>query len=117
MKPEKQQGIDTFIIVVARFTGYVSLLLFGLFLYFGARPVIDLPFSEAAAIRWNAMLSLLFFLQHSGMVRRNLRSRMATWLPGHYHGAFPQCATNLAAHASWQNPQVLQFHDVGIDGL
>ncbi len=110
MKPVKQQRIDTFIIVVARFTGYASLLLFGLFLYFGARSVIDLPFSEVAVMRWNAMLSLLFFLQHSGMVRRSLRLRMATCLPSHYHGAFYTVASGVVLTAVvvlWQPSNIL----------
>jgi len=36
---------------------------------------------------WDTGLSLLFFLQHSGMVRRKFRARMATVIPPHYHGA------------------------------
>ena len=87
MTPEKQQKIDTLLIPAARFTGSASLFLFGLFLFFGARSVIDIRLSEVNVMRWNAMLSVLFFIQHSSMVRRSLNARLINYLPGHYHGA------------------------------
>ncbi len=96
---EQRQHIDTLIIVSTRITGYVSLLLFGAFLYFGARPGVDLHLSETNGIRWNALLSVLFFLQHSGMVRRSLRTRLATWLPDHYQGVLYTLASGVVLTA------------------
>ena len=53
-----------------------SLLLFALFLFTGFPRLVDLGFEPAAALAWDAGLSLLFFLQHSGMVRRPVRARL-----------------------------------------
>jgi protein-S-isoprenylcysteine O-methyltransferase Ste14 len=75
------------LIPAAHLTGSVSLLLFGLFLLFGAWPILDLGFPETGAMGWNAALSALFFIQHSGMVRRGLRARMCGYLPDYTHRA------------------------------
>jgi protein-S-isoprenylcysteine O-methyltransferase Ste14 len=88
MVSEKTRKVDTYVIATARFTGSVSLLLFALFLFFGSWPVIDMQLSRGNAMLWNAVLSLLFFIQHSGMVRQELSARLAAFLPAHYHRAF-----------------------------
>lgn len=88
MVSEKNLRVDTYVIAMARFTGSVSLLLFALFLFFGSWPVIDMQLSREKAMGWNAMLSFLFFIQHSGMVRQKLSARLAAFLPAHYHRAF-----------------------------
>ena len=88
MVSEKNRKVDTYVIATARFTGSGSLLLFALFLFFGAWPFIDMQLSRGNAMLWNAVLSLLFFIQHSGMVRQELSARLAAFLPAHYHRAF-----------------------------
>ena len=70
---------------LTRFTGSAALLLFGGFLFSGPWQIIDLGLSETGSTRWNAVLSVLFFVQHSGMVRRSVRVRLAGCLPEHYH--------------------------------
>ncbi len=97
--PEKHTRIDTLIIVSARAVGYISLLLFGAFLYFGARSVVDMHLTKANGIMWNALLSVLFFLQHSGMVRRSLRARMAPWVPDHFQGVLYTFASGVVLTA------------------
>lgn len=88
MVSEKTRKVDTYVIATARFTGSVSLFLFALFLFFGSWPVIDMQLSRVNAMGWNALLSFLFFIQHSGMVRQELGARLAAFLPAHYHRAF-----------------------------
>ena len=88
MVSEKTRTVDTYVIATARITGSVSLLLFALFLFFGAWPVIDMQLSRLNAMGWNALLSFLFFIQHSGMVRQELSARLAAFLPIHYHRVF-----------------------------
>ena len=58
-----------------------SLILFGLFLVIGPQPIVVLGFSMREALLWNAGLSLLFFLQHSGMVRKTVRSWLMQFTP------------------------------------
>jgi len=42
---------------------------------------VPLTWRPAAALAWDAFLSLVFFAQHSGMVRRPFRARLARVLP------------------------------------
>ncbi len=91
----KNHRFDTGVIATARFVGSMSLFLFCLFLFFGAWPVIDMQLSGVNAMRWNAALSLLFFIQHSGMVRQELSSRAAIFLPTRYHRAFYTIAAGI----------------------
>jgi protein-S-isoprenylcysteine O-methyltransferase Ste14 len=96
---EKHTWIDTLIIVTTRVAGYISLLLFGAFLYFGAQPIVDMHLTKANEISWNTLLSVLFFLQHSGMVRRSLRARMAPRVPDHYQGVLYTLASGVVLTA------------------
>ena len=67
----------------------------GLFAW-DARPTF-VPFTwpPGAALAFDALLSVLFFVQHSTMVRRPFRARLATVLPGRYDGALYAIASGL----------------------
>ena len=67
--------------------GGISMLLFLGFLYSGSFRLVDLMLSDLAGLTWDVLLSLVFFLQHSGMIRRPFRTRLATLIPPHYHDA------------------------------
>ncbi len=71
---------------VAGVLGVACLLLFGLFLWTGAFGLVDMRMTEPAVLSWDAGLCLLFFLQHSGMVRRSFRAKLGKVLPEHSHG-------------------------------
>jgi len=78
-------------------TGVASLTLFALFLLIwgGSRS----PSLESSALLWDAGLSLAFFLQHSGMVRRPFRARLAALVPHRYDGAVYAIASGLVLGA------------------
>ena len=73
-------------LVIANVLGVASLVLFGLFLFGVSFTRVDLWHGEAGIIAWDALLCLLFFAQHSGMVRKAFRHRLAAWVPEHFHG-------------------------------
>ena len=73
-------------ILAAKLLGVGSLLAFGLFLLVGPGRPVELGSGVAGALTVDAGLSLLFFLQHSGMVRRSFRARLERRLPLPYHG-------------------------------
>ena len=50
----------------------------------------------AAALCWDAALSMMFFVQHSGMVRQRFRAHMAVVIPQCYHGAVYAIASGVA---------------------
>ena len=74
------------LLAVANVLGGASLVLFGLFLFGVPLSRVDLWHGEAAILAWDALLCLLFFAQHSGMVRKTFRRRLAARVPEHYHG-------------------------------
>ncbi len=55
-----------------------ALLLFAIYLFAGFQRLVDLDLEPLPALLWDAGLSAVFFLQHSGMVRRPVRGRVAT---------------------------------------
>ncbi len=73
-----------------------SLLLFGYYLFFG--PPADLPIarSHASRLAFDSLLCLAFFLQHSGMVRRGAKERLAKRFSTAYVPALYSIASGVA---------------------
>ncbi len=63
-------------------------IMFGLFLFTGSFTLIDLQLSERNALLTDALLSIIFFLQHSALVRPRVRHRFAKFIPEEYYNAF-----------------------------
>jgi protein-S-isoprenylcysteine O-methyltransferase Ste14 len=64
-----------------------SLLLFAVFLFWGPLHLVELGLSDWAVLAWDTFISLVFFAQHSGMLRRGFRSRLSAIIPPQYYGA------------------------------
>ena len=93
-------------------TGGGSLALFAYFLLFGVPFAIEITHSHAARLAWDALLCVLFFLQHSGMIRRGAKERMAKRIPGIYYQAVYSIASGTALFALnllWQPTNQLLF--------
>lgn len=73
-----------------------SLLLFGLFLWTGAFGLVDMRMAQGSILRWDGGLCLLFFFQHSGMVRRSFRTWLNKVAPAHCHGVVYTIASGVA---------------------
>jgi len=92
------------------------LLLFLVFLFAGSLNVVRLGFSDTAVLVWDGgVLSILFFVQHSAMIRRSFRSRLAEILPSFYHGAVFTIVSGIVLTAlvlTWQSSAVVlhEFH-------
>jgi protein-S-isoprenylcysteine O-methyltransferase Ste14 len=72
---------------------------------------------DSAVLQWDAALSLAFFLQHSGMVRRPFRARLASAVPSRYHGAVYSIASGVVLTlvvVLWQRSEI---HLLVIRGL
>ena len=76
-----------FVIVLAYSIGGGSLLLFGAFLVAGPFSIIRFDVSEAQALLWDAFLSMVFFIQHSGTIRPTFRAWLSCAVPPHYQPA------------------------------
>jgi protein-S-isoprenylcysteine O-methyltransferase Ste14 len=57
--------------------------------------VLRTGWRDPAILAWDAALSLAFFIQHSGMVRRPFRARLARTLPPRYDVAVYSIASGL----------------------
>lgn len=75
------------LISLAYAIGLGSLIAFAVFSYAGSFQLIRLGLGERASLLLDACLSLLFFLQHSGMVRKPFRRYLARFIPEVYIGA------------------------------
>ncbi len=97
------------VLVLAVACGGASLLLFGVFLVWRTPVAVDLGLGESGALGWDAGLSLLFFVQHSGMIRRAFRARLEAIVPSSQTAAVYSIASGLALGAVvllWQTTPV-----------
>jgi protein-S-isoprenylcysteine O-methyltransferase Ste14 len=53
----------------------------------GSLRLVQIGFSERALLAWDGLLSVAFFAQHSGMVRKSFRARLSQAVPVFYQGA------------------------------
>jgi methanethiol S-methyltransferase len=83
------------IIGLTFFIGNVSLVLFSVFLFIGPLRLTHFAWSESAALGWDAFISSLFFVQHSGMVRKTVRGRMSSAIPPGYQDALYTIVSGL----------------------
>ncbi len=90
---------------LARVFGGVSLLAFVIFLFVGPLNLLDMHLDENRLLLFNAGLSLLFFIQHSGMIRKPFRRWLARFIPEEYAGTVYAIASGivlLLAILLWQ---------------
>jgi protein-S-isoprenylcysteine O-methyltransferase Ste14 len=84
---------DYSVIALAVTVGVGSIVLFA----WPRRPVfISLGLGPLAAVWWNALVSCVFFAQHSVLVRRPVRARLAVVIPQRYDGAFYAITSGIA---------------------
>jgi protein-S-isoprenylcysteine O-methyltransferase Ste14 len=94
-----------------------SLLLFGVFLVIGPITIVRFGATEHQALLWDGLLSILFFIQHSGMIRTSFRTWLAAIVPRHYHPATYAIASGMALTAVvlyWQPSQTVLYQAEGL---
>lgn len=82
-----QKYLAYLILGLSYILGGGSLIAFAVFLYAGRLDLINLGLDEPQALLFNAGLSLAFFIQHSGMVRRSFRQFLFRFSPEAYSSA------------------------------
>ena len=86
------------IMAAALASGIASVILF-VAAPVGSLRAARLPWSEPALLAWDAGLSLLFFLQHSGMIREGFRARLVRVIPPRYFRAVYAIVSGIALAA------------------
>ena len=71
-------------------------IMFGLFLFMGSFTIIDLRLDGRDALLVDAVLSIIFFLQHSILVRRGFKQWLGKFMPDVYHNAFYGLTSGIA---------------------
>lgn len=97
-------------LITATIIGIASMTLFMVFLYAGPFNWVILDINEAGRLVFNTALSSVFFLQHSGMVRKPFRRRLERIIPPHYQGGLYTIASGLiviAIFALWQSSNLI----------
>lgn len=82
-------------VALAIVLGGGSLLLLGVFLVLGSFTLLDFDLSVQAALVLDGVLCLIFFVQHSGMVRRSFQQRFDAVTSRHYRNALYAIASGL----------------------
>jgi methanethiol S-methyltransferase len=83
----------------------------------GTLAIVRLRWSEAAVLSWDAALSMLFFLQHSGMVRRSMKTRLVALVGPTYQPAVYAIASGIALLVVvllWQPSGIRLYNLTGI---
>lgn len=83
------------LIVLAALFGVGSVALFAVE-PLGTLRIVRLRWSEPLLLSWDALLSLLFFVQHSWMLRKGARARLATVIPPVFQSAVYATASGIA---------------------
>lgn len=93
------------IIYSSLLVGYGSLIVFSIFLFLGSLEMMSLGLKDSGALAIDAGLSLLFFIQHSVMVRKGVKKRIMNFIPDEYYNAFYAMASGvvlIAVVILWQ---------------
>ncbi len=88
-----ERTLDCLVLALAVLLGVGSI---GLFAWEDHPTFVAFDWPPAIALLWDSGLSLLFFAQHSGMVRRPFRARLAAFVPARYDAAVYAIASGVA---------------------
>ena len=91
----KEKLIAKVLMVILPVSGMVSLFLFVIFLFTGSLSIIDIELSEAGVFAWNGTLSIMFFIQHSLMIRKSFRDIISSFIPSYYNDAIFTLASSI----------------------
>jgi protein-S-isoprenylcysteine O-methyltransferase Ste14 len=100
------------IIVPAILIGGGSLVLFAAFLTLRPFTIIRLEALQAHILIWDSFLSMLFFMQHSGMIRTSFRTFFSASIPPCYQPAIYAIVSGTILTAVvllWQTSQTVLF--------
>jgi len=99
------------VMVLALITGDAGLLAFGAHLWRGSLDAVDLLLGPGVALVANGAISLVFFLQHSGMVRQRFRLVLQRFVPADY--TIASGVALVAVAGLWQRVDIISVSAAG----
>lgn len=106
----KERLIAKSLMFVAPFIGRASILLFVIFLFNGSLRLIDIALPDSTVLVWDGILSVMFFIQHSLMIRKGFRARLSNIVPSYCNDAIFTLASSIVLTGVailWQPSTVL----------
>ena len=97
--------------------GFTALVAFTLFLFAGPWQVLVFFGDTATVLVFDLCLSMAFFVQHSGMIRRAFRAWLGRYVPEYCHGAIYSIASGMCLYAVICFWQVSDQNIGSADGL
>jgi protein-S-isoprenylcysteine O-methyltransferase Ste14 len=95
---------------LAGLLGWSSLIAFMIFLFAGSLNLVKLGLSESQILCLDTALSLLFFIQHSGMVRQSFRQWVTQFIPEEYGNVLYAIASGIVLFGMivfWQKSSLI----------
>ena len=86
---------DYFLIQLTRFLGSVSLIAMMVFIFVGSLNLVNLEVGESAALLLTSFLSICFFIQHSGMIRKSFERWSVQFIDKKYQGALYTISSSI----------------------
>jgi len=83
------------VLLLSAVTGSTALLAFTLFLFAGPWHTLVLYRNTSAVLAFDLCLSVVFFVQHSGMIRNSFKAWFGRFTPEYYHGAIYSIASGI----------------------
>lgn len=102
--------VDKILLKLTPILGWGSLILFVVCLSGGSLNIVKLDLTAGNATALNVILSLAFFIQHSGMIRKSFRNRTARFIDEKYNGVLFSIVSSLTLIAFavlWQDSGIL----------
>ena len=112
-----KESVSYAVIFSAVLIGGGALVAFMVFIFAGPLNIMVLGVSDKKALIINAGLSLLFFIQHSAMIRKSFREKMARFLPEAYFSAVFAIASGIALMIVMLFWQQTMYSFVDADGV
>ena len=94
-----------------------SMVLFSIFLYVGSFSFLNFGFGPAGILGIDAILCLIFFFQHSTMIRKGFRNHLSKRIPKHYYSAVYAITSGVVLMMMmtfWQQSSVMLFSADGV---
>lgn len=85
-------------LVLSAVIGITALVAFTVFLFTGSWVIVVLYNDTRAVLAFDLFLSLAFFAQHSGMIRKSFRAWLERFTPEYYHGAIFSIASGICLY-------------------
>jgi protein-S-isoprenylcysteine O-methyltransferase Ste14 len=104
----------------AIFVACASLILFLEFIFNGPLDLVRMRLNRPVILVWDALISIVFFAQHSGMIRRGFSSWLAgAWPPVYYRIVFTITSGIVLAvvMVTWQPSTIVLYEFHGVSRL